>query len=47
MTDFAVWLINLSKNHFKPGNEIFASHLLATRKQQPNETLHEVLHSLK
>ena len=31
----------------KRANEIFARHLLATRKQQPNETLDEFLQSLK
>ena len=31
----------------KPANEIFARHLLATRKQQSNETLDEFLQSLK
>ena len=30
----------------EPANEIFARHLLATRKQQPNET-DEFLQSLK
>ena len=31
----------------KPANEIFARHLLATRKQQPNEILDEFLQSFK
>ena len=29
----------LKKKCMKPTNEIFVRHLLATRKQQPNETL--------
>ena len=37
----------LEKYYVKPANEIFARHLLATRKQQPNETLDEFLQSLK
>ena len=37
----------LRKKYVKPANEIFARHLLATRKQQPNETLDELLQSLK
>ena len=31
----------------KPASEIFARHLLPTRKQQPNETLDEFLQSFK
>ena len=31
----------------KPRNEIFARHILATRRQQPNETLDEYLQALK
>ena len=37
----------MRKIYVKPANEIFARHLLATRKQQPNETLDEFLQSLK
>ena len=46
-----VRLMNQPKKHkkiyVKPANEIFARHLLATRKQQPNETLDEFLESVK
>ena len=37
----------LKKKYMKPANEIFVRHLLATRKEQPNETLDEFLRSLK
>ena len=33
--------------YIKPTNEIFARHLLATRRQQAGETLDEYLHALK
>ena len=37
---------SIKQNYVKPSNEIFARHLLATRKQQPNET-DEFLKSLE
>ena len=37
---------SIKQNYVKPANEIFARHLLATRKQQPNET-DEFLQSLE
>ena len=37
---------SIKQNYVKPSNEIFARHLLATRKQQPNET-DEFLQSLE
>ena len=37
----------LEKYYVKPANDIFSRHLLATRKQQPNEKLDEFLQSLK
>ena len=37
----------LKNKYIKPKNEIFARHLLATRKQQPGETLDKFLVELK
>ena len=37
----------LQSLYVKPTNEVYARHLLATRRQQPNETLDEYLQALK
>ncbi|XP_065677467.1 uncharacterized protein LOC124808611 [Hydra vulgaris] len=37
----------LQSVYIKPSNEVYARHLLATRKQQPRESFDEYLHALK
>ena len=46
-SDYAAAIEILRALFVKPRNEIFARHLLATRRQQPNETLDEYLQVLK
>lgn len=46
-TDYETSIETLQTLFIKPKNEIFARHLLATRKQAPTETLDEYLQALK
>ena len=46
-SDYAAAIEILQALFVKFRNEIFARHLLATRRQQPNETLDEYLQALK
>ena len=46
-SDYAAAIEILQALFVKPRNENFARHLLATRRQQPNETLDEYLQALK
>ena len=46
-SDYAAAIEILQAFFVKPRNEIFACHLLATRHQQPKETLDEYLQALK
>ena len=46
-TDYETSIETLQILFIKPKNEIFARHLLATRKQAPTETLDEYLQALK
>ena len=46
-SDYAAAIEILQVLFVKPRNEIFARHLLATRHQQPRETLDEYLQALK
>ena len=46
-TDYRTSIEILQTLFIKPKNEIFARHLLATRKQAPTETLDEYLQALK
>ena len=45
--DYPAAIETLQALYVKPTNEIYASHILATRRQQPVETLDEYLQSLK
>ena len=44
-TDYGAGVGILKALFMKPRNEIFARHILATRSQQPHETLDEFLYS--
>ncbi|CAB4023460.1 Retrovirus-related Pol poly from transposon opus [Paramuricea clavata] len=46
-TDYDAAMEILESLFIKPKNEIFARHVLATRRQQPSETLDEYLQALK
>jgi hypothetical protein len=46
-TDYDAAMEILESLFIKPKIEIFARHVLATRRQQPSETLDEYLHALK
>ena len=46
-TDYETSIETLQTLFIKPKNEIFARHLLATRKQAPTETLDEYFQALK
>lgn len=45
--DFTTAITTLETMYIVPKNEIFSRHLLATRKQQPSETLDSYLNALK
>ena len=45
--DYDSAITTLEKIYVKPKNEVFARHLLSTRKQQTSESLHEFLQALK
>ena len=45
--DYPAAIETLQALYVKPTNEIYARHILATRRQQPAETLDEYLQSLK
>ena len=45
--DYDSAMDSLQSLYVKPTNEVYARHLLATRRQQPNETLDEYLQALK
>lgn len=45
--DYDSAITTLEKMYVKPKNEVFARHLLSTRKQQPSESLDEFLQALK
>ena len=46
-TSYKEALMTLEAAYVKPVNEIYARHILATRKQQPSETLTEYLQALR